>query len=240
MNLLITINNQLGIMAWPLAILSILTVTLLLERIIFLGTNSKMSARKLIKKIRSVDMNDKSALNQLIQEQSAKKNTLSKGIALLLTHKNFNKTLREQTVSIWLTNKRQQYTSGLRLLAVIGVISPLIGLLGTVLGLIEMFKDLAVTSDAIAPSDLAAGLGLAMSTTAAGLFIAVPAIFGSQILQLWAERSIEKIEHALNHCNLYLEGISLEKQATEVLNHSISSSASQVHITQQDLEGLAS
>ncbi|MDG3087610.1 MotA/TolQ/ExbB proton channel family protein [Vibrio hannami] len=113
--------------------------------------------------------------------------------------------------------KRQQYSSGLKFLTIIGVISPLVGLLGTVLGLIEMFKDLAHTSGSIAPSDLASGLGLAMSTTAAGLFIALPAISGSHLLQIWADRSIGKIEHALNHCNLYLEGITLDSKPSKVI-----------------------
>lgn len=216
--MLATIHSQLGLMALPLSLLSLITLMLLLERIIFLSVNSKTSSQYLIAKLKSIDVNSTYALNALIQEQSAKKNTLSKGVALLLVHKNFAKPLREQTVSIWLAKNRQQYTSGLRFLSVIGAISPLIGLLGTVLGLIEMFKDLGATTGAIAPSDLAKGLGLAMSTTAAGLIIAVPAIFGSQILQLWAERSMAKIEHALNHCNLYLEGISIERATSEVIH----------------------
>ncbi|MDB1124421.1 MotA/TolQ/ExbB proton channel family protein [Vibrio algarum] len=233
MNMLTTIHSQLGLMALPLTLLSLLTLTLLLERVIFLSINSRTSSHYLIGKIRNIDVNSTHALNELIQEQATKKNTLSKGVALLLAHKNFAKPLREQTVSIWLARNRQQYTSGLRFLSVIGAISPLIGLLGTVLGLIEMFKDLGTTTGAIAPSDLAKGLGLAMSTTAAGLIIAVPAIFGSQILQLWAERSIAKIEHALNHCNLYLEGISLEKVTNEVIHRQPSTDISDsIEVTQ--------
>ena len=73
--------------------------------------------------------------------------------------------------------------AGLRLLGLIGVISPLIGLLGTVLGLIEMFKGVAATTGSITPNDLADGLGLAMRTTAAGLMIALPAISGAQLLR---------------------------------------------------------
>lgn len=217
MKLLITIQGQLGVMTWPLALLSLLTVMLLIERIIFLGFNSRTSGRLIISQLKQIDINEKSAVNSYIRVQEKKRGTLAKGVALLLSHKNFTKSLREETVGIWLSKKRQEYLSGLRFLSVIGVISPLIGLLGTVLGLIEMFRDLALTSGSIAPSDLAKGLGLAMSTTAAGLIIAVPAIFGSQILQLWAERSLAKIEHALNHCNLYLEGISIEQKNREVI-----------------------
>ncbi|QTG97657.1 MotA/TolQ/ExbB proton channel family protein, partial [Vibrio furnissii] len=91
----------------------------------------------------------------------------------------------------------------------IGVISPLIGLLGTVLGLIEMFKGVAASSGNITPNDLADGLGIAMRTTAAGLMIALPAIAGAQLLSLWADKVMAKLEHTLNYVNLWLEGISL-------------------------------
>jgi biopolymer transport protein ExbB len=116
---------------------------------------------------------------------------------------------------MWLQEKRHQLNSGLRLLTLIGVISPLIGLLGTVLGLIEMFKGIAATTGNITPNDLADGLGLAMRTTAAGLLIALPAIAGAQLLGLWADKVMAKLEHTLNYVNLWLEGISLQHVSPE-------------------------
>jgi biopolymer transport protein ExbB len=111
---------------------------------------------------------------------------------------------------MWLQEKRHHPNSGLRLLTLIGVISPLIGLLGTVLGLIEMFKGVAASTGNITPNDLAEGLGLAMRTTAAGLLIALPAIAGAQLLGLWADKVMAKLENTLNYVNLWLEGISLQ------------------------------
>ncbi len=128
---------------------------------------------------------------------------------MLLAHHAFPKTLREDAAGIWLQEKRHQLNAGLRLLTLIGVISPLIGLLGTVLGLIEMFKGVAASSGNITPNDLADGLGIAMRTTAAGLMIALPAIAGAQLLSLWADKVMAKLEHTLNYVNLWLEGISL-------------------------------
>ncbi|WP_375753348.1 MotA/TolQ/ExbB proton channel family protein [Vibrio sp. HN007] len=210
------IHSQLGIMTWPLTTMSLLAMLIILERCFYLLINTKTNSRKLISHLYSIDLNNKQAFDELLQRQSRQKNTLAQGVTMLLNHRHFEKSLREDTVSVWLEKKRQQYSSGLRFLTIIGVISPLVGLLGTVLGLIEMFKGLAHTSGAIAPSDLASGLGLAMSTTAAGLIIALPAISGSHILQIWADRSIGKIEHALNHCNLYLEGITFDSKPSQV------------------------
>ncbi len=212
MQTLATIQHQLGVMTLPLALLSTLAVMIILERILFLTLNSNTRSKSILQQLKAIHVEDQEQFNLLIHNLTQQKGTLPQGIALLLSHRNFTKALREDTANVWLSKKRQQYNAGLRFLSVIGVISPLIGLLGTVLGLITMFDNLALTSGSVAPSDLADGLGLAMSTTAAGLIIAVPAIFGSQILQLWADRAIARIEHTMNHCNLYLEGISLEAE----------------------------
>lgn len=211
--LIASIHSQLGIMTWPLSVISVITLLILIERCCFLLIKSRSHSQSIIKQVYLIDMMDERILNQFLQSISERKNTLCQGVVVLLTHKHFRKDLREETVSLWLMKQKQQYSSGLKMLSIIGVISPLIGLLGTVLGLMEMFKGLAATSGAIEPSDLANGLGLAMSTTAAGLLIALPAIFGAQLMQLWTDRIIGNIEHTLNHCNLYLEGINLHNSA---------------------------
>lgn len=61
-------------------------------------------------------------------------------------------------------------------LGTIASIAPLLGLLGTVLGMIEIFS--AYTSSGMANGgQLASGIGQALITTAAGLFVAIPAVF---------------------------------------------------------------
>ena len=65
--------------------------------------------------------------------------------------------------------------SGLRPLALIANISPLIGLLGTVLGMINAFQALQNAGNKVDPSILSGGIWVALLTTAAGLIIAIPA-----------------------------------------------------------------
>lgn len=65
--------------------------------------------------------------------------------------------------------------SGLRALELIAVIAPLLGLLGTVLGMIEAFQALEASGAAADPSDLAGGIWEALLTTAAGMGVAIPA-----------------------------------------------------------------
>ena len=64
---------------------------------------------------------------------------------------------------------------GLGLLGMIAMLSPLIGLLGTVVGMIEAFRALSEVGGAVDPSLLSAGIWVALLTTAAGLIVAIPA-----------------------------------------------------------------
>jgi len=64
---------------------------------------------------------------------------------------------------------------GLGMLGLIAMLSPLIGLLGTVIGMIDAFRALEQAGGAVDPSLLSAGIWVALLTTAAGLIVAIPA-----------------------------------------------------------------
>ncbi len=209
------LQTQFGLMTWPLIICSALTAMIIVERLFQVFISLGVGKRAIRQKLTGVDPTQSKDIERLAEELSGKRPLLYRGVAMLLAHHSFSKSLREDAAGIWLQEKRHQLHSGLRLLTLIGVISPLIGLLGTVLGLIEMFKGIAVSSGNITPNDLADGLGLAMRTTAAGLIIALPAISGAQLIGLWADRVIAKLEHTLNYVNLWLEGISLQHVSPE-------------------------
>ncbi len=208
---LVTITSQLGVMIWPLTALSVIALMIILERLIFLISNSHMLSQSTLKRLYEMEIDNNEKHHRFSERHKEKKNLLSKGIVMLFGHRHFSKPLREEALSIWLINQRQRFFSGLRILNIIGVISPLIGLLGTVLGLITMFNGIAQTTGSITPATLADGLGLAMGTTAAGLLIALPAITFAQIFSLWASRIMASIEYTLNHCNLYLDGITIAR-----------------------------
>ncbi|MEO0962449.1 MAG: MotA/TolQ/ExbB proton channel family protein [Pseudomonadota bacterium] len=65
--------------------------------------------------------------------------------------------------------------SGLGTLGMIAMLSPLIGLLGTVIGMISAFQALETAGSTVDPSLLSAGIWVALLTTAAGLVVAIPA-----------------------------------------------------------------
>ncbi len=77
-------------------------------------------------------------------------------------------------------------------LSVIGNIAPMLGLLGTVIGMIFAFREVANTQGAARAADLAQGIYLALVTTVEGLIVAIPslaafAVFRNRVDQLVAE-----------------------------------------------------
>ena len=87
-------------------------------------------------------------------------------------------------------------SSGLRLLDLISMIAPLIGLLGTVLGMVQSFQDLSMAQGSANASVLAGGIWLALLTTAGGLVVAIPAAIGASLLTGRVETAALRIESA--------------------------------------------
>lgn len=80
--------------------------------------------------------------------------------------------------------------SGLRALELIATIAPLIGLLGTVLGMIEAFQALQDSGNQADPAVLAGGIWEALLTTAAGMAVAIPA----SMALTWFETVMDNVQ----------------------------------------------
>jgi len=81
----------------------------------------------------------------------------------------------EEKLHIVMSEQRMALERNLGFLGTMGNTAPLIGLLGTVWGIMRAFHDMASTGSA-GPSVVAAGVAEALFTTAAGLLVAVPAV----------------------------------------------------------------
>lgn len=86
----------------------------------------------------------------------------------------------------------------LRTLEVIAMVSPLLGLLGTVLGMIQSFQELELAGGSANAAVLAGGIWQALLTTAAGLIVAIPAAIAANLLSAKVERVGHAIEDAVS------------------------------------------
>ncbi len=101
-------------------------------------------------------------------------------------------TIREEVIREG-ADQVEDMRSHLRSLEVIASISPLLGLLGTVMGMISAFQQMEAAGTQVSPSILSGGVWEALLTTAVGLAIAIPVVVALN----WFERSVDKARHAM-------------------------------------------
>lgn len=198
--------EHMGAVGWPLGLCSLLTLALICERLqVFLALPPMRQAAR------------QAALSACRECDPQKCERLwrsgrrgwGQALGLLLQHWRLPPSQREDMLGCWLLEERQRFGRHLRILQLIGVLAPMLGLLGTVLGMVAMFADIAAVDQPVTPALLADGLWQALYTTVWGLCIAIPALTAGQGFALWAERYLEGVQALLNRCHLALDGLEL-------------------------------
>lgn len=105
----------------------------------------------------------------------------------------FDAALVREEVSRVASMQLERLRSLLRPLELIATLSPLLGLLGTVLGMIEAFRQLELAGSQVDPAILSGGIWQALLTTAVGLTVAIPVVMA----HAWLERKVERCGHLM-------------------------------------------
>lgn len=112
------------------------------------------------------------------------------------THAKHSKDIRAEVAYMFHRNFAS-VTQGLAYLRLISILSPLLGLLGTMFGMVEVFSELGHTRAAADPAALARGIGEALMTTILGLCVAIPTLVAYYHLSLKVRGfRIEAVEHS--------------------------------------------
>ncbi|SMO48532.1 biopolymer transport protein ExbB [Balnearium lithotrophicum] len=94
-------------------------------------------------------------------------------------------------------------------------VSPMLGLLGTVLGLIKSFMAIEAMGGKVNVSALSAGMWEALLTTAVGLTVSIFAVSFQEVVQ-WLINKVElELEEFLNHCRETLKKVNLNEKNKE-------------------------
>ncbi len=178
-----------GPTAIPLTIVSIISLAVIIERAIFFLRYRDNSFR-LIKKIELlVAQNDiLAALNELKGERGPNAKLLA---AALSHYKQDPERIREVLQAVG-EDEIRKMEKNLPILDLAAMIAPLLGLLGTVLGIIKSFNIMTGTLGMAATDQISGGIAAALISTAFGLIIAIPsAIFYSYFTNLVSAKAHE-------------------------------------------------
>ncbi len=93
--------------------------------------------------------------------------------------------------------EQQNLKRGLNLLATVGSTAPFVGLLGTVVGIINAFQQMAATGSG-GLATVSAGISEALITTAFGLLVAIPAVMAYNYMQGWVDARMVDMTESSN------------------------------------------
>lgn len=162
-----------GHLMWPLLLCSIISITIILERFYhFYRARSKIpniSVR--VKKLLQEGKADEAI--KLCEETSGH---IPRIMAIGIHIRNKSTEEKEKLIARAGSKIIRQFDKNLRGLAIIGNITPLLGLLGTVTGMIKAFMKIQALGGRVDASVLAGGIWEALITTAFGLSIAIPTL----------------------------------------------------------------
>ncbi|GAC1622059.1 MAG: MotA/TolQ/ExbB proton channel family protein [Vulcanimicrobiaceae bacterium] len=152
-----------------LILMSIVAVAIVIERLVFFSQqhgDSRALLRSLGQRIAADD------IGGAINVCNSNKGMLPRILAFGLLRGEKNRADITDALSIALMENLNTLERNLGIIGTIAVIAPFVGLLGTVSGIIRAFQDIALKGNST-PAVVAAGVGEALVTTAAGLFVAV-------------------------------------------------------------------
>ena len=174
-----------GWVLWLLVGLSVLSVTVMLERGLYFGQR-RMSKRfpELLRLCQDGSL-DKAAQLAAGDAMEAEVVRVAARIA------GSGQEAVEKAVASTIDRRRLEYEKWLFVLGTLGNNAPFIGLFGTVLGIIRAFADLAAHPGAAAgASTVMAGISEALVATSVGLFVAIPAVLAYNIYQRLLKRVV--------------------------------------------------
>ncbi len=123
----------------------------------------------------------------------------------------YNKPAMEQAAGETVIHEETRYMLWINYLNVFATIAPMLGLLGTVVGMIEAFNSLAAGMSE--PEDLANGIGVAMITTAGGLIVGIPSMFHFFFFRNNLQGAVADLQKAAtNMLDLFTGEVTLEQK----------------------------
>mgnify|MGYP001355213526 FL=1 len=182
-----------GYVMYPIILCSIISLAIFLERWYVLRHSKERVERYLRSVKRAVAQKDwESVVDISKKNQSPPSRIILAGVRKYF--QGLNREAREAMEDIAM-QELPVYEKRLSTLSVVASISPLLGLLGTVTGMIRTFNVISVVGVG-KPAEMAGGISEALITTAAGLIVAIPTVLAHHYLSNLADEIINDIDRA--------------------------------------------
>lgn len=185
--------QQGGILMYPIALCSVVMVAFVLERLVVLRRGRVIPrpfVTRLLEQIRQGQLDRRQALALCQENQSVVAQVCAAAI------RKWGRPAVEVEQAVLDAGERATYglRAHLRVFNAVATIAPLLGLLGTVFGMIQAFNAVAASDALGRPELLASGVAQALLTTAFGLTVAIPALLLYYVFVSRVDRLITEID----------------------------------------------
>ena len=189
---LFDVVNDGGVIGWIIFFLGLLGLALVILRVIFLQRASAHTDKIQEAVAGHVQRGDLDAAQEVLNR---KKGSTARVVAATIRNLDRDREHVEDIVSESILHENAHLNRFGALILVIAAVSPLLGLLGTVTGMIATFEVITEfgTGD---PKLLSGGISIALVTTELGLIVAIPLILFGNLLSGWAESIKDDMEKA--------------------------------------------
>ncbi|MEN6585606.1 MAG: MotA/TolQ/ExbB proton channel family protein [Sulfuricella sp.] len=168
---MLSIIQAAGWPIWPLIIASIISVGIIGERLWSLSS-SQVAPRSLLPKVQ--EWLQQGGVNDEVLANLERHSPLGQLFAAGLRNVNSSREMMQEAIEDTGRAVTHELERFLTTLGTIASVSPLLGLLGTVIGMVEIFG--ALTPSGGSPALLAHGISVALYNTAMGLIVAIPSM----------------------------------------------------------------
>jgi biopolymer transport protein ExbB len=198
-----------GPVMWPVLLVMFLGLTVVVERLLFIvrenAYRDDAMVEKMLEKVETRDVDGAVAIGSKSKDF----------VARVLVYALSNKDTSLSNAFIRASNQElARFQQGLATLDTVITAAPLLGLLGTVTGMMRTFGSLGTGGDiASKAGQITGGVAEALIATACGLFIAVSALFPFNLLNARLEEARHEIEDAANALELIIKKTEFEDAA---------------------------
>ena len=182
-----TLMERGGFVMWPLLTVSVVALAVSLERAWFwVNLHSGRETKRFRQLLNAFRNGDRSKAESLLRKPG---NVYDK-----LAHRMLEDGPDDAAALEEIEDLRTQTERFSSILSTIVTASPMLGILGTVTGIIQSFELLGGNQSIIDPNDVSGGIAEALITTAAGLVIALASLFPYMIFRVQADRALGRFE----------------------------------------------
>lgn len=167
---MIAIIEASGWPIWPLLFMSVVALALIVERLLYLR-RSRIVPEGLLEKV--LDDLARNGASPAMAESVAAHSPLGRVLAAGLRNVNASREVMKESIEETGRAVAHDLNRYMTTLGTLASISPLVGLFGTIIGMIEIFASQGVAG--ANPQQLSRGISIALNTTGLGLMIAIPA-----------------------------------------------------------------